>query len=50
MAPTKLTLPGCSTRCPLDKVLELTKAVIPGDFAEECKTDEDVTIPTPIGP
>ncbi|XP_019877720.2 prostatic acid phosphatase isoform X2 [Aethina tumida] len=50
VAPTKLTLPGCSTRCPLDKVLELTKAVIPGDFAEECKTDEDVTIPTPIGP
>lgn len=34
--PYLMTLPGCSQFCPLDKFIELTKDVIPGDWNEEC--------------
>ncbi|XP_068210170.1 prostatic acid phosphatase-like isoform X1 [Palaemon carinicauda] len=35
--PYELTLPGCETKCPLDKWIEITSAVIPEDWVEECK-------------
>lgn len=49
--PFKLTIPGCESFCPLDKLKELTKNVVPEDWEEECKTDDkDFVVPTPGGP
>nr|CAH7742768.1 unnamed protein product [Callosobruchus chinensis] len=50
--PFQLTLPGCeSSFCPLSKVKELTKEVIPINWDEECKTDNpDFVVPTLGGP
>ncbi|KAJ8985186.1 hypothetical protein NQ317_018215 [Molorchus minor] len=38
--PYKMTIPGCDSFCPLEKLLELTKNVIPENWEEECKTDD----------
>nr|CAI5830473.1 unnamed protein product [Callosobruchus analis] len=50
--PFQLTVPGCeSSFCPLSKVKELTKVVIPINWDEECKTDDpDFVVPTLGGP
>jgi lysosomal acid phosphatase len=34
--PTPLDLPGCGTSCPLDKMFELYKSVLPVNWADEC--------------
>ncbi|XP_046545923.1 prostatic acid phosphatase-like [Haliotis rubra] len=34
--PHQLTLPGCSTQCPLSKFVSLTKDIIPTDWVAEC--------------
>lgn len=34
--PVLLTLPGCTSNCPLDKFVEITKDVIPDDWNKEC--------------
>ncbi|RZB39347.1 venom acid phosphatase Acph-1 [Asbolus verrucosus] len=49
--PRQLTIPGCDTFCPLSKLTELTAAVIPDDWEEECKSeDPNYTPPPPGGP
>ncbi|CAH1981629.1 unnamed protein product [Acanthoscelides obtectus] len=51
LPPFKLTIPGCSSFCPLSKVKYLTQEIIPVDWDEECKTDNpDFVVPTPGGP
>lgn len=40
VAPYKLQIPGCELFCPLTKLTELTKNVIPKDWEIECKTDD----------
>lgn len=45
--PVELTIPGCDKFCPLDKVMELTKPVIPENWEEECKTDDPNYVPPP---
>lgn len=34
--PTFLTLPGCTSNCPLDRFVELTKDLVPDDWHAEC--------------
>ncbi|XP_018561726.1 prostatic acid phosphatase-like isoform X2 [Anoplophora glabripennis] len=49
--PHKMTLPGCDTFCPLEKLVTLTKDVIPEKWEEECKTsDETYIVPPSLGP
>ncbi|CAG9820084.1 unnamed protein product [Phaedon cochleariae] len=49
--PFKLTIPGCDSFCPLTKLKELTKNVIPQNWEEECKTDiKDFVVPELGGP
>ncbi|KAL5278624.1 hypothetical protein ACFFRR_003323 [Megaselia abdita] len=49
--PVPLTLPGCDFKCPLDKLIELTKPVIPENWEEVCKAkDTSYTEPPPSGP
>ncbi|CAG9815088.1 unnamed protein product [Phaedon cochleariae] len=49
--PVKLTIPGCDSFCPLIKLQKLTKNVIPQNWEEECKTeDEDFKVPDLGGP
>ena len=38
MAPYPLTLPGCSTLCPLEKFEQLTRSIVPEDWTKECST------------
>ena len=38
MAPYPLTLPGCSTLCPLDKFKQLTRNIVPDNWTKECST------------
>lgn len=47
--PILLTLPGCQSFCPLNKLVELTKSVIPLNWQEECKSDDPTYIPPPSG-
>lgn len=35
--PYMLTLPECSSKCTLDKFIEITKEWIPDDYAKECQ-------------
>ncbi|KAK5638355.1 hypothetical protein RI129_012650 [Pyrocoelia pectoralis] len=49
--PYQLTIPGCGRFCPLPKLIELTKDVVPDDWNEECKVEDSNYIPpTPRGP
>ncbi|CAG9854000.1 unnamed protein product [Phyllotreta striolata] len=49
--PFKLTVPGCDHFCPLTKLVELTKNVIPENWEEECKIDDkDFVVPELRGP
>ncbi|CAG9770170.1 unnamed protein product [Ceutorhynchus assimilis] len=48
--PFKLTIPGCDSFCPLTKLTELTKSVIPTDWEAECGNDGDYVVPEPGGP
>lgn len=34
--PFPLTVPGCQHKCPLQRFLELTDAVVPQDWEQEC--------------
>ncbi|XP_064647454.1 prostatic acid phosphatase-like [Lineus longissimus] len=43
--PYELTIPGCQFSCPLDKVIELSKPVIPLDIAKECELPTNSTEP-----
>ncbi|XP_012274119.1 prostatic acid phosphatase-like isoform X2 [Orussus abietinus] len=45
--PYSLTVPGCSTICPLDRFIEITKPVIPINWSEECKVDDPNYVPPP---
>ncbi|KAJ8954162.1 hypothetical protein NQ318_005756 [Aromia moschata] len=47
----ELTVPGCDSFCPLEKLMELTEDVVPQDWEEECRTDdESYVVPTLSGP
>lgn len=35
--PFPLTIPGCQHKCPLQRFLELTDAVVPQDWKQECQ-------------
>ncbi|XP_060534308.1 testicular acid phosphatase homolog isoform X2 [Cylas formicarius] len=49
--PYKLTVPGCDVSCPLTELKKLTEAVVPENWDEECKgDDENYTVPPPGGP
>ncbi|XP_059474786.1 prostatic acid phosphatase-like isoform X2 [Neocloeon triangulifer] len=41
--PYKLTLPGCSFRCPLDDFVKLTASMIPEDWMAECQLGTEQT-------
>ncbi|XP_076390516.1 prostatic acid phosphatase isoform X1 [Megachile rotundata] len=43
--PYRLTIPGCTTICPLEKFIQLLKPMIPDNWEEECKVDGDYTLP-----
>ncbi|CAK9833544.1 Lysosomal acid phosphatase [Anthophora retusa] len=43
--PYPLTIPGCTTVCPLEKFIQILKPLIPDDWVEECKVDGDYTPP-----
>ena len=38
VAPYPLTLPGCSTLCPLEKFEQLTRSIVPDNWTKECST------------
>ncbi|CAH0548543.1 unnamed protein product [Brassicogethes aeneus] len=40
LPPYELTIPGCTKICPLEKLVDLTKNVIPGDVKAECKSED----------
>lgn len=46
--PYLLTVPGCTEFCPLDRVLELTKNVIPDNIEEECLSHDSEFVPPPL--
>ncbi|XP_028130269.1 prostatic acid phosphatase isoform X2 [Diabrotica virgifera virgifera] len=49
--PFKLRIPGCDSFCPLTKLKELTKSIIPGNWEEECKVDDEgFVVPELRGP
>ncbi|KAK4878734.1 hypothetical protein RN001_011240 [Aquatica leii] len=49
--PHRLRIPNCDFFCPLRRLISLTKAVIPEDWEEECKTDDEgFTLPPLRGP
>ncbi|KAL0129356.1 hypothetical protein PUN28_004216 [Cardiocondyla obscurior] len=48
--PYAMTIPGCTTVCPLDKFVEILKPVIPNNWEEECKVDGNYTTPPPPPP
>ncbi|XP_034180109.1 prostatic acid phosphatase isoform X3 [Osmia lignaria lignaria] len=43
--PYRLTIPGCTTICPLEKFIHILKPMIPDNWEEECKVDGDYTLP-----
>ncbi|XP_077287940.1 venom acid phosphatase Acph-1-like [Arctopsyche grandis] len=46
-----LKITGCEEHCPLSKVIELTKHVVPVNWSEECKSkNPDFVTPPPSGP
>lgn len=40
-SPYLLSVPGCGSFCPLEKLTELTADVIPDDWQSECSTDDN---------
>lgn len=49
--PRQLTIPGCSSFCPLNKLIELTEKVVPENWELECQTDDvNFEINTQRGP
>lgn len=49
--PHQLQIPGCDKWCSLPKLIELTKVVVPENWEDECKTeDENYSVPPPGGP
>lgn len=49
--PIPLTIPGCSRRCPVDKLKELLKSHVPIDMVQDCKAQTDgFEEPPPKGP
>ncbi|CAH0549762.1 unnamed protein product [Brassicogethes aeneus] len=49
LPPYELTIPGCTKICPLEKLVDLTKNVIPGDVMAECKSGDAKYIPSEGG-
>ncbi|KAL3270774.1 hypothetical protein HHI36_021300 [Cryptolaemus montrouzieri] len=47
--PHLLTIPGCQSFCPLDRLIELTAPVIPGNWEEECRSEDPNFVPPPPG-
>ncbi|XP_043258395.1 prostatic acid phosphatase-like isoform X2 [Colletes gigas] len=43
--PYSLTIPGCTTICPLEKFVQILKPMIPDDWEEECKVERGYTLP-----
>ncbi|XP_053997859.1 lysosomal acid phosphatase-like isoform X1 [Hylaeus anthracinus] len=43
--PYPLTIPGCTTICPLEDFVRILKPTIPDDWEEECKVEGDYTPP-----
>ncbi|XP_076183986.1 prostatic acid phosphatase [Ptiloglossa arizonensis] len=47
--PYPLTIPGCTTICPLEKFIQILKPMIPDDWEEECKVEgEYIPPPAPL--
>ncbi|XP_017759862.1 PREDICTED: prostatic acid phosphatase-like [Eufriesea mexicana] len=47
--PYPLTIPGCTTACPLEKFVQILKPMIPDNWEEECKVDgEYIPPPAPL--
>ncbi|XP_014467885.1 PREDICTED: prostatic acid phosphatase-like isoform X2 [Dinoponera quadriceps] len=44
--PYPLTIPGCTTVCPLDQFVEILKPVTPDNWEEECKVDGNYVTPS----
>ncbi|XP_076680942.1 prostatic acid phosphatase isoform X3 [Andrena cerasifolii] len=43
--PYSLTIPGCTTVCPLEKFVQILKPMIPDDWVQECKVEGEYTPP-----
>lgn len=43
--PYLLTIPGCTTICPLEKFIRILKPMLPDNWEEECKVDGEYTPP-----
>lgn len=48
--PFRLNIPDCDSFCPLNKLIDLTKAVIPVNWEEECHNDGSYDVPDAGGP
>ena len=48
--PYQLQIPNCDKFCPLNRLIQLTEAVVPVDWDEECKTDDPNYKPPPPRP
>ncbi|KAG5322139.1 ACPH1 phosphatase, partial [Acromyrmex heyeri] len=48
--PYPMKIPGCDIICPLDKFMEIMKPVIPDNWEEECKVNNNYTTPSPPPP
>ncbi|XP_076241799.1 prostatic acid phosphatase isoform X2 [Calliopsis andreniformis] len=48
--PYPLTVPGCTTVCPLNKFIQILKPVLPDNWEEECKVKDGYTPPPPPQP
>jgi len=45
-----MKIPGCNIICPLDKFMEIMKSIIPDNWEEECKVNNNYTTPSPPPP
>lgn len=45
LPPFLLTIPGCETFCELNKLIELTRDVVPENWEEECASNDSYVIP-----
>lgn len=43
--PYPMTIPGCTTICPLEQFIQILKPMIPDNWQEECKGDGNITLP-----
>ncbi|KAG7210407.1 hypothetical protein KM043_011939 [Ampulex compressa] len=48
--PYPLTIPGCTTSCPLEQFAEILAPMIPDNWKEECKVEGDYTPPPAPAP